>query len=176
MNQRRVELEVLSSQPGGLDVRTPGSPDLAPPGYYMLFVLDADGTPSEAGWVWLQPGAGGDEVVTTPVPDADRTAPRLRVRVLRPSSRQRRLAVRVSASEPATATLRPRVRGRRLSTRRLRLPTAGAARTLRLRLPKTAARALRRGRRVTLTLRVEARDAAGNQAARRVTKRLRARR
>lgn len=181
MSQRRLELEVLSSQSGGVEVRTPGSPDLAPPGWYMLFVMDAAGTPSEAGWVWLQPGAGGDEPFpppqsAPPSPTADRTAPRLRVRVLRPSTRRRSLVVRVSASEPVTATLRGSARRRSLGAKRIRLSKARVTRTVRLRLPKAATRALRGGRRIRITLRVEARDAAGNKAARRVTKWLRARR
>ena len=54
MNQRRIELEVLTRQPGGLEVRAPATAALAPPGWYMLFVLDASGTPSEAGWVWMR--------------------------------------------------------------------------------------------------------------------------
>jgi Domain of unknown function (DUF1929) len=174
MNQRRVELEVLSSEPGRLDVRTPGSADLAPPGWYMLFVMDAAGTPSEAGWVWLQPGGGGDPAPPpASTPAVDRTAPRLRVRVLRSSPR--RLVVRVSASEPVTATLRGRARRRPLAARKVKLARAGAPRTVRLRLPKAATRVLRDGRAVALKLRVEARDAAGNKAARRVTKRLRTR-
>jgi hypothetical protein len=178
MNQRRIELEVLSSAPGRLDVRTPGSADLAPPGWYMLFVMDAAGTPSEAGWVWLQPGGGGDPEPPSPAtpqtPAADRTAPRLRVRVLRSSPR--RLAVRVSASEPVSATLRGRARRRPLAARKVRLARAGIPRTVRLRLPKAATHVLRDGRAVALKLRVEARDAAGNRAVRRVTKRLRTRR
>ena len=58
MNQRHVELSVLGRVPGkGLNVRMPASPNVAPPGWYMLFVLDAAGTPSVARWVQLRAGA-----------------------------------------------------------------------------------------------------------------------
>ena len=41
MNQRLVVLETLRTRDGvGLDVRAPTGPGAAPPGYYMLFVLD----------------------------------------------------------------------------------------------------------------------------------------
>ena len=52
MNQRVVPLAVDSTLTGGgLDVRMPAAAAIAPPGYYMLFVIDSDGTPSEARWV-----------------------------------------------------------------------------------------------------------------------------
>ncbi len=54
MSQRHVELEVVRSVAGqGVDVRTPPRGDLAPPGHYMLFLLDADGVPSVARFVRL---------------------------------------------------------------------------------------------------------------------------
>ena len=52
MNQRLVVLETLRTRDGvGVDVRAPGGPGAAPPGYYMLFVFDNAGTPSVARWV-----------------------------------------------------------------------------------------------------------------------------
>ena len=60
MNQRHVELSVLGRVAGkGLNVRMPASPNVAPPGWYMLFVLDAAGTPSVARWVQLRAGRPG---------------------------------------------------------------------------------------------------------------------
>jgi Galactose oxidase-like, Early set domain len=53
MNQRYVPLRVKDRDAGTLSVRTPGDADIAPPGYYMLFVLDRSGTPSVARWVRL---------------------------------------------------------------------------------------------------------------------------
>jgi hypothetical protein len=54
MNQRLVPLAVLGTvAAGGLNVAAPANAALAPPGYYMLFVVDAAGTPSTAVWVRL---------------------------------------------------------------------------------------------------------------------------
>ena len=51
-NQRRVPLG--SSQGSGfLQVTAPTDPDAAPPGYYMLFLVDSAGVPSEARFVQL---------------------------------------------------------------------------------------------------------------------------
>ncbi len=54
MAQRHVEL-AFSSRTGGIDATAPPSPSVAPPGWYMLFVLDAAGIPSVASWVHLGP-------------------------------------------------------------------------------------------------------------------------
>jgi pyruvate/2-oxoglutarate dehydrogenase complex dihydrolipoamide acyltransferase (E2) component len=73
MNQRHVELSVLGRVPGkGLNVRMPASPNIAPPGWYMLFVLDSTGTPSVAHWVQLRAGAPDAPTLTadSPVPPA----------------------------------------------------------------------------------------------------------
>ena len=66
MNQRHVELAVTGAVAGkGINVRAPADGTLAPPGHYMLFVVDAAGTPSVARWVRL----GAD------APDAPELAP-----------------------------------------------------------------------------------------------------
>ena len=52
MNARRVELAV-SPNATGLSARAPSSGKLAPPGYYMLFAMTPDGTPSTASWVHI---------------------------------------------------------------------------------------------------------------------------
>ena len=171
MNQRRIELEVLTRQPGGLEVRAPASAALAPPGWYMLFVLDASGTPSEAGWVWMRsqrpaaPDAGG--------PSADRTAPRVHARILRLPRSGRYLRVRVKASEPGTVRLRGRAGGRRVKARTVALRRSGVARTVRLRPHRRTVQALRSGRRLRVSLSVAARDRAGNIGRRSVSKRVR---
>ncbi len=51
MNARHVELAV-SQTAGGFTATAPG-PRVAPPGYYMLFVVTADGIPSVAKWVHI---------------------------------------------------------------------------------------------------------------------------
>jgi hypothetical protein len=38
---------------GGLDVTLPSDADLAPPGWYLLFVNDSAGRPSVGSWVHL---------------------------------------------------------------------------------------------------------------------------
>jgi hypothetical protein len=46
-NQRFLSL-VFTQATGGLNVTFPSSANLAPPGHYMLFVLNSSGVPSEA--------------------------------------------------------------------------------------------------------------------------------
>jgi galactose oxidase len=46
-DQRYLRLSFEAGD-GLLQVQGPGNPNLAPPGYYMLFILDADGVPSYA--------------------------------------------------------------------------------------------------------------------------------
>ncbi len=60
MNQRLVPLRVKKPKHkkgkrrfNGLQLMTPPSAGVAPPGYYMLFVLDKKGVPSVAKWVQL---------------------------------------------------------------------------------------------------------------------------
>ncbi|WP_343997681.1 galactose oxidase-like domain-containing protein [Streptomyces thermocarboxydovorans] len=52
-NQRFVDLP-LSVDGNNVDLNVTSNPDLAPPGWYMLFVVDAGGVPSVAKWVHLQ--------------------------------------------------------------------------------------------------------------------------
>jgi hypothetical protein len=69
MNQRVIPLAVNSTVPGGgLNAMSPPNANVAPPGYYLLFVLDADGTPAEARWVHVlpQPAAGVERGGVTP--------------------------------------------------------------------------------------------------------------
>jgi hypothetical protein len=52
MNQRYLELSFAGSS-GALTVQAPATPNLAPPGYYMLFIVDGNGAVSTAQMVWL---------------------------------------------------------------------------------------------------------------------------
>ncbi|GAA4299210.1 hypothetical protein GCM10023086_14160 [Streptomyces venetus] len=52
-NQRFVDLP-LSVDGNNVDVNVTSNPNLAPPGWYMLFAVDANGVPSVAEWVHLQ--------------------------------------------------------------------------------------------------------------------------
>jgi hypothetical protein len=49
-DQRYVDLP-FTTGPGGLSARVPPTAAEAPPGMYMLFVVDGDGVPSVAKWV-----------------------------------------------------------------------------------------------------------------------------
>ncbi|MBW4469896.1 MAG: DUF1929 domain-containing protein [Stenomitos rutilans HA7619-LM2] len=51
--QRLVDVEILSQAGGTLQVRVTNNPNLAPPGWYMLFLTDRNGVPSIARWVHL---------------------------------------------------------------------------------------------------------------------------
>ncbi|MFJ1644323.1 galactose oxidase-like domain-containing protein [Streptomyces sp. NPDC088258] len=54
-NQRYVDLPLSVDGDDGLtiDLNVTGNPNLAPPGWYMLFAVDANGVPSVAEWVHL---------------------------------------------------------------------------------------------------------------------------
>jgi hypothetical protein len=49
-NQRLVDLPFTRTATG-ISVNVPNEPNLAPPGWYMLFVVDDNGVPSVADWV-----------------------------------------------------------------------------------------------------------------------------
>ncbi len=51
-NQRLVDLP-LTRTANGISVSVTGEPNLAPPGWYMLFIVDGNGVPSIAKWVHL---------------------------------------------------------------------------------------------------------------------------
>lgn len=50
---RYVLLDDISCGPGHKQITGPANPSLAPPGYYMMFVVDDNGVPSEAAWVQM---------------------------------------------------------------------------------------------------------------------------
>lgn len=52
-NQRYVPL-TFQQATGGLTVQSPGSANLAPPGYYMLFIVNSIGVPSVASIIQIQ--------------------------------------------------------------------------------------------------------------------------
>jgi plastocyanin len=51
--QRYIKLPISGRTPDGIDVTAPADGDIAPPGYYMLFILDAGGVPSGARFIHL---------------------------------------------------------------------------------------------------------------------------
>jgi hypothetical protein len=52
-NQRFVPITAFQVQGSGLSVTAPSDRNIAPPGHYMLFVLNVQGVPSEAKIVQL---------------------------------------------------------------------------------------------------------------------------
>ena len=54
-SQRYVDLAFSLGQANELVVTAPAGANLAPPGAYMLFLIDGDGVPSEARFVSLTP-------------------------------------------------------------------------------------------------------------------------
>ena len=52
-DQRCIELEILGTKKNYLTVRMPNSANFAPPGYYMIFILDKDETPSKSKFIQL---------------------------------------------------------------------------------------------------------------------------
>ena len=52
---QRINRLSFSQTAGGLTVTAPLSENLSPPGYYMLFILDDNGVPSESKVVQLVP-------------------------------------------------------------------------------------------------------------------------
>ncbi len=83
MEQRLVELEIQALLGGGLRLVGPPNANIAPPGYYLLFLIDSAGVPSVASFVHLGPGANSPTVDPpldgpppgNPPPDAPPPAP-----------------------------------------------------------------------------------------------------
>ncbi|GAB7104080.1 hypothetical protein JCM4814A_23940 [Streptomyces phaeofaciens JCM 4814] len=75
-NQRFVDLP-LSVDGNNVDLNVTSNPNLAPPGWYMLFGVDANGVPSVAKWVHLQGPAAlsADTPSTFSVSDGTTAAP-----------------------------------------------------------------------------------------------------
>ena len=78
MDQRLIGLCGPSPQPactgsGTLSLNTPPNGNLAPPGFYMLFLLDGAGVPSKAQWIELTPHASPPPTGTIVTPAADAT-------------------------------------------------------------------------------------------------------
>jgi hypothetical protein len=181
MQQRDVPLQIVNSVDGqGIDVVAPPNGPVAPPGYYMLFLLNAQGVPSVASWVRIGADAPDQPTLSempgqgpgTPPPTAATvppTGPQVGVSIIRNrrALRRGRLIAQVSSNKPASITLlftlhpsgSASTRTAPSRTLSLSLPQAGAA-------PVTLAfgrRVLRHGR--SLDVSVNAKDSAGNPTA-----------
>jgi hypothetical protein len=153
MNQRYVPLEVTATSGDSITVKTPADANIAPGGWYMLFALDAEGTPSVAKWVRLDAAAPDPEPAATPTstPTATPTASP-------PSSAA---ATPAPTAAPAPPVVKPAVRRpaakarivRRRGKRRIRVTLGRSARlTVRATLLLRDGRGHTR-RRLTVTLR-----------------------
>jgi glucose/arabinose dehydrogenase len=186
----QVQSMVLA-QPRATDVGSAGLPDVSSIvafaedacGHVYLVSLDGtvqrieDGAP---GACVLRPEPSptpGGGTTTTPITQpaapagpaaqADRTSPRVRIRIARRGRIDRRATPRIAltATEACRVTIRARVAGVKL--KRVRTPLRAGRRTVvRLRASRRGSRriyrAVKRHRRVTLVVSVTARDAAGN--------------
>jgi Domain of unknown function (DUF1929) len=52
-NQRYVDLSFTVAEDGSLEVQAPPDGNTAPPGWYMLFLVDSTGVPSVAAWIHI---------------------------------------------------------------------------------------------------------------------------
>jgi hypothetical protein len=179
MSQRLVRLGAPQKVDGGINLVSPGSANLAPPGYYMLFLLDAGGTPSTARFISI--GKDAPEPVPTPTPEPTVTAtPSVTVSpsptpdpiafrvALKPAKttigrvrRKRRLPVTVSPNRAATVTLRVALGLRLLGPATKASFAGGFGRVVRVRLSRAGARRLAKRKRVTLRLLMTAKPSSG---------------
>ena len=183
MSQRLIELEAPDAVPQGVNLYAPADRDLAPPGVYMLFLINGRGVPSEARFVRVDPSAAsapaladadGRRPADLPglgigEPEFTTSAAAFTTSGLRRSGR---LRVRVQAETRGRVSVRAdrrRASGRfRPVTRSVTVSFArGGSRSVTLRLSSGARCALPRHGRVTLGLRLVAPDGAGGRSPRR---------
>jgi hypothetical protein len=55
MTQRAVECLITGNTAGSVDAEAPPDPRIAPPGWYLLFVLSGLRAPSAGRWIRLTP-------------------------------------------------------------------------------------------------------------------------
>jgi hypothetical protein len=67
-NARRVPL-TMSIGSGSVQLQSPPNGNVAPPGYYMLFLIDSTGVPSVASWIKLNPSAGSPDGLPPTAPN-----------------------------------------------------------------------------------------------------------
>jgi hypothetical protein len=166
MNQRHVELKVLDKVKGrGVNVRSPSSVEVAPPGYYMLFLLNADGVPSKASWLRIDPNAR----------DRPTLGPTLKMKAKPRQGLGKPVKLRVSCDKPCTVEVRGTVRAKRspgsgpkgleaMKLKRVRVElAAGQSKRVKLGPSKRLKRKLQSATRATATIRGTAADGLGNE-------------
>jgi hypothetical protein len=158
MGQRVIDLGVTHTA-DGLALTTPLDASVAPPGYYMLFVVDAAGVPSVASWVHVSADApvapapppappAPATAVAAPAPLPAPRPARLRVSTLRAGAAGHgarvRLTVRLRASAGATARITLTRPGGRAVARKGAHLRAGRTVTRRILLRRSALHGARR--------------------------------
>lgn len=181
MHQRRIPLSITKRLSGqGVNALTPGGPATAPPGWYMLFVVDSNGVPSTASWIRL-----GADAPAPPFFDTD--PPRAQVALLRTSlkrlARLGRLTLRLSADEPVSGRMDARMRVQPKDGRAFSTPlgyTAGKlllegrlSRKFRFKLSRAQRKEMRRAKNVDVIAKAKLTDDAMNRATTSLRKRVR---
>jgi hypothetical protein len=166
MNARHVPLRVVARHSGGITLKSPPSANVAPPGWYMLFLLN-NGVPSVAKWVHLDRAAPAVAAMP-PGASPDRSGPALGVRFAKRGSlgrlrRTGRLRVRIELDERANVKMRLMRGKRRVALKRTWVEDGTNRLTLRPR--RRVIRWLRDTRAPRLRLAVVASDRAGNETA-----------
>ena len=117
MNQRVIQLDVDAAQ-RLREVDRAGRPNAAPPGYYMLFLLNDQGVPSVAKFVKLQ-AAGSPAAAPRRCRRPTRTAPSVAVDGARPAATVLTGSVKLKADRrPTTSASRASSSSRRPEHRR----------------------------------------------------------
>jgi hypothetical protein len=73
MNQRYLSLS-FTPVAGGVSVQAPNAPDLAPPGYYLLFLVNTSGVPSVGRFVQILGGTPSSTTTTLSPPPSTTTS------------------------------------------------------------------------------------------------------
>lgn len=166
MQSRHVELQILSRDPAGIEAVAPPSGAVAPPGWYMLFVLSSDGVPSVARWVHVHGAPPAAATVGPPALGGFAAAAQVGVLSRRVRLRGRSVTVRLENESafavPVRGTLRLGRRGTAASAASDSVVlAAGRRQHLRLVLGHSGRALVRRRGRVPATLTLVVRDPGG---------------
>jgi hypothetical protein len=124
-DQRSLEMPV-AAVPGGIQFTTPSNPNAAPPGYYMLFLVNGQGVPSVARMIRLDTGIPAPSPVPVvgggPGAGAQYPAPRLKRLSAKVSFKRGKatlkLTMRVSKAFVGKVKLYPLPKGKSAKARR----------------------------------------------------------
>jgi hypothetical protein len=173
MQQRRVELAITPNGAGATLVAPPNA-SVAPPGYYMLFGLSANGKPSVARWVKLGATASAEPGAVDTVPPAFsmfigsgklgrlvRTG--LRLKLVTSERGRAHIKLTVARATARRLKLERPARGR-VTIRASEQVAPGGRSSFKVKLRRKARRAIEKARKVNVRVRVLLTDAAGNSA------------